>query len=75
MAWHTAPGSRPRTQAIPAASPVRAQEGITRVCLNVMETNELGKKFWTDKGWEKKDFLGFYSKAITDKENLPLFKC
>ena len=51
------------------------QEGITRVCLNVMETNELGKKFWTDKGWEKKDFLGFYSKAITDKENLPLFKC
>lgn len=50
------------------------EEGITRVCLNVMETNEPGKKFWTDKGWEKKDFLGFYSKAITDKENLPLFQ-
>lgn len=50
------------------------EEGITRVCLNVMETNEQGKKFWTDRGWEKKDFLGFYSKAITDKENLPLFK-
>ena len=31
-------------------------EGITRVCLNVMET------------------LGFYSKGITEKENLPLFK-
>lgn len=50
------------------------KEGITRVCLNVMGTNEQGKKFWTDKGWEKKDFLGFYSKAITDKENLPLFQ-
>lgn len=49
-------------------------EGITRVCLNVMETNEPGKTFWTGKGWEKKDFLGFYSKAITDKENLPLFQ-
>lgn len=49
------------------------EEGITRVCLNVMETNEQGKKFWIDRGWEKKDFLGFYSKAITDKENLPLF--
>ena len=47
--------------------------GITRVCLNVMETNELGKKFWSSRGWEKKDFLGFYSKAISDKENLPLF--
>lgn len=50
------------------------EEGITRVCLNVMETNEQGKKFWIDRGWEKKVFLGFYSKAITDKENLPLFK-
>ena len=46
------------------------KEGITRVCLNVMETNEQGKRFWINKGWEKKDFLGFYSKAITDKENL-----
>ena len=50
------------------------KEHITRVCLNVMETNESGKNFWTDRGWEKKDFLGFYSKSITDKENLPLFK-
>jgi len=50
------------------------KEDITRVCLNVMETNEQGKKFWTNRGWEKKDFLGFYSKAITDQENLPLFK-
>lgn len=48
-------------------------EGITRVCLNVMEKNEQGKSFWIKLGWEKKDFLGFYSKAITDKENLPLF--
>lgn len=50
------------------------KEGITMVCLNVMETNDQGKKFWISKGWEKKDFLEFYSKAITDKENLPLFK-
>ena len=50
------------------------KEGITRVCLNVMETNEQGKKFWISKGWEKKDFLCFYSKSITDKENLPLFE-
>ena len=50
------------------------EEGITRVCLNVMETNEQGKKFWISNGWERKDFLGFYSKAITDKENFPLFE-
>lgn len=50
------------------------EEGITRVCLNVMETNQEGKKFWTNRGWEKKDFLGFYSKSITDRENLPLFQ-
>lgn len=29
---------------------------------------------WLDKGWDKKDFLEFYSKSITDKENLSLFK-
>lgn len=50
------------------------KEGITRVCLNVMETNEQGKIFWIKKGWEKKDFLGFYSRSITNQENLPLFK-
>ncbi|MBP3918274.1 MAG: GNAT family N-acetyltransferase [Clostridia bacterium] len=50
------------------------QEGITRVCLNVMESNEAGKQFWINRGWEKKDFLGFYSKSITDKPNAPLFK-
>lgn len=50
------------------------EEGITGVCLNVMETNEAGKKFWTDKGWEKKSFLGFYSNSITDQETTPLFK-
>lgn len=49
------------------------EEGITRVCLNVMETNEQGKAFWSSRGWEKKDFLGFYSKSITDRDNLPLF--
>ena len=50
------------------------EEGITRVCLNVMETNVQGKKFWISNGWERKDFLGFCSKAITDKENFPLFE-
>lgn len=49
------------------------EEGITRVCLNVVETNEQGKAFWIRRGWEKKDFLGFYSRGITEKENLPLF--
>ena len=38
------------------------EEGITRVCLNVMETNEQGKKFWIDRGWEKKIFWGFIAK-------------
>lgn len=49
------------------------EEGITRVCLNVVETNEQGKAFWIRRGWEKKDFLGFYSRGITEKGNLPLF--
>lgn len=56
-----------------AVSALRA-EGITRVCLNVMESNETGKAFWQKRGWEKKDFLGFYSRAITDRENAPLFE-
>lgn len=55
-----------------AVSALRA-EGITRVCLNVMETNEQGKAFWLKQGWEKKDFLGFYSRQITERENAPLF--
>lgn len=59
---------------IDAAVHALKEEGITRVCLNVMESNEQGKAFWVKRGWEKKDFLGFYSKSITDKENLPLFK-
>lgn len=62
------------TQLIEASMEALKKENITRVCLNVMETNETGKRFWQSRGWEKKDFLGFYSKSITDKENLPLFK-
>lgn len=62
------------TRLIDAAVLALQREGITRVCLNVMETNEQGKTFWQNRGWEKKDFLGFYSKSITDKENLPLFE-
>lgn len=56
-----------------AATAALKKEGITRVCLNVMDSNESGKLFWINQGWEKKDFLSFYSKSITDKENLPLF--
>ena len=59
---------------VEAAIAALQKEGITRVCLNVMETNEQGKRFWLDRGWEKKDFLGFYRKAVTDVENLPLFE-
>ena len=62
------------TALIDAAVAALRQEGITRVCLNVMESNEDGKQFWKNRGWEKKDFLGFYSRSITDRENLPLFK-
>ena len=62
------------TALVEAAVEALQKEGITRVCLNVMKTNEQGKKFWVGKGWEKKDFLEFYSKAITDKINSPLFK-
>ncbi|MFQ9515281.1 MAG: hypothetical protein ACLRZ9_05575 [Eubacterium sp.] len=51
-----------------------SKEGITRVCLNVMETNQCGKRFWQKRGWEKKDFPGFYSKSIANKINEPLFK-
>lgn len=59
---------------VEAAVAALKEEGITRVCLNVMETNTQGKEFWVKHGWEKKDFLGFYSRSITDRENLPLFK-
>lgn len=77
--YHTVVDSRYRNRGIGSAlveaavAALRCQ-GITRVCLNVMGSNESGKRFWTSQGWEKKDFLGFYSKSITDKENLPLFK-
>lgn len=77
--YHTVvrPGDRERgvgTALVEAAVSALEREGITRVCLNVMESNETGKTFWLGRGWEKKDFLGFYSKAITDRENLPLFE-
>ena len=59
---------------IGAAIAALQREGISRVCLNVMEHNEAGKRFWINRGWEKKEFLGFYSRSITDRENLPLFE-
>ena len=59
---------------VEAAVTALQREGITRVCLNVMASNEQGRHFWTGRGWERKDFLDFYSKSITDKENLPLFE-
>ena len=76
--YHTAVCSEYRKQGIgtalvTAATTALKNEGITRVCLNVMDSNESGKSFWINQGWEKKDFLDFYSKSITDKENLPLF--
>ena len=61
------------TKLIDAAVSALQKEKITRVCLNVMEKNEYAKSFWLNRGFEKKDFLGFYSKSITDKENVPLF--
>ncbi|MBQ8642253.1 MAG: GNAT family N-acetyltransferase [Clostridia bacterium] len=62
------------TALVDAAVSALQKEGITRICLNVMESNEEGKKFWINRGWEKKDFLRFYSKSITARENLPLFE-
>lgn len=59
---------------VEAAVAALQREGITRVCLNVMGTNEQGKAFWESLGWERKDFLDFYSRSITEKENLPLFE-
>lgn len=61
--YHTAvlPGYRGRGIAsglIEAAVEALRKEGIARVCLNVMETNERGKKFWISKGWEKQDNTG-----------------
>ena len=62
------------SELVEAVEAALQREGITRVCLNVMATNDLGKDFWISQGWERKEFLEFYSKGITDKENLPLFK-
>lgn len=62
------------TELVKAAIGALQNEGITRVCLNIMESNEDGKAFWRNQGWDKKDFLGFYSKSITTRENIPFFK-
>lgn len=77
--YHTVVRPDCRGQGLGAALVERAvealrAEGITRVCLNIMETNEVGRAFWTRLGWERKDFLGFYSRGITDEENRPLFE-
>ena len=42
------------TKLIEAAVSALQEEGITRVCLNVMETNTCGRVFWEKRGWEKK---------------------
>lgn len=62
------------TALIDAADTALKKEGITHICLNVMESNEAGKGFRQSRGWEKKDFLGLYSKSVTDKENKPMFE-
>lgn len=67
-------GRRIGSTLIDAAIAALRREGITRVCLNVMERNDDGKRFWINRGWEKKEFLGFYSRSITNRENLPLFE-
>ncbi len=38
---------------------VLQKERITRVCLNVMETNEYGKSFWEKKRMGEKRLFGF----------------
>lgn len=45
------------TELIESAVSALQKEGITRVCLNVMETNVIGKSFWESRGWEKKRFF------------------
>lgn len=62
------------TGLIGAAVLALQKEGVTRVCLNVMEKNEQGRTFWENRGWEKKEYLGFYSRSITDRENTALFE-
>lgn len=54
---------------VQAATLALREEGITRICLNALEKNKEGRLFWQKMGWEKQDFLGFYSKGITDSDN------
>lgn len=54
------------TELVEAAISALQKEGITRVCLNVMETNECGKSFWQKRGWKKKGFWGFYGSIHTN---------
>lgn len=77
--YHTVVGEEYRrkgcgTALVNSACDALRREGITRVCLNVAEGNGTGEAFWRGLGWEKKDFLVLYSKPISDKENLPLFR-
>lgn len=60
------------TALVEAACAALEKEGITRVCLNIVQGNEMAKKFWQDRGWEQKPFLEFYSKPVSDRQNLPL---
>lgn len=58
---------------VDAAVQALQKEGIARVGLNVMTTNEKGRRFWESQGWkEKSGFSTPYSRSITERENKPL---
>ncbi len=59
---------------IDRAVSVLQAEGVTRVCLQVRDTNRQGKTFWEHLGWSEQEFLCFYSKSVTERENGPLRK-
>ncbi len=57
------------SQLVAAVVQALRKEGITRVSLNVLNSNATGRKFWESKGWELRTFLGFFGKSITDEDN------
>lgn len=40
------------------------KEGITKMGLVVYKTNEIGNSFWRSQGWEEREDLNYYSKAV-----------
>lgn len=60
---------------VDAAVGALQREGITRVCLNVMETNEQGKQFWTKKAGRRKIFWDFTVKRSRILKICPCLRC